>query len=159
MLVFSSPVFAQTQKPKFFDYTKLEANDWYLIKVIYNGKLSHMLSEHYELNYSGIEVYYVPISEEEFADLSKMDRGYKNKNIHVLAKKEPLFIIYFQNEYDKYIYIYEKRRRWYELYRLWQSEWRLAGQFINPGASESFEDVERILQFLEKRYGIKFVEE
>lgn len=154
-LSFAQPASAQEQIPELPDYTKLEVEEWHLSKIIYQGKPSYILDEHFEPHGGFIGLYYKPISADEYLSLKKMDYDYVQKNIHILAGKEPLVIFYSLDERPEDFYIYERSRSWYEFYKLWHSTWKLVGQFDPEGRSKNSEGV-GLHQFLEERYGLKF---
>lgn len=158
VLLFAQPVFAQEEKvPDLPDYTKRELIEWHVDPVLYKGNDAYMLNEHYAMNDGKglILVFYKPLPKNKYVILAAIDQQDLEKQIRILADKEPLFGYYLESKYGKYAYIYEKTSKWYKVYRLWQPRWELAGKFVNPGASESYEDLERVEKFIEQRYGLK----
>jgi len=64
--------------------------------------------------------------------------------LQIVEGMDPLFITHEYSPRDKEnnassAYLYEKTRKWYEFYRLWQPQWRLAPDKI-PRAMNSFSE-------------------
>lgn len=154
---FVQPVFAQKEKtPELPDYTKWELSEWHLEKVLYKGKLAYGLYEHHEFNQRLLVVVYKPISKEVYDNPNPLTGDNRDRQVHVLAGKEPLFIYYIEKEYGPYVYIYERTRKFYEFYRLWQVRWKPVRRFTNPAVSEDYKDAEAISKFIERRYEFRW---
>jgi len=147
---------AQEKAPQLPDYKNWELEEWILDELLYKTNPSYTLIEAYR-SYNGqrVWVFYEPISEKQHLVLESMDRLDAEKQIRLMSYEEPLFVVYFpDDEYGEYVYMYEKTRKWYEFYHLWQSEWRFVERFINPEASEI--DAENIEKCIERKYKLQF---
>lgn len=152
LMLFGLPVSAQEKKaPEPPDYTNWEFSGWDFGKVLYKGKIAWVLDEHYEDkdSKSMILVYYKPVSRAVYDKLDSLTPDKQDRQVHALAGKTPLFLVYYENKDDgKNAYIYDKDKRWFEFYRFGKSGWRL---FIKINLANP-DEVDKLI---EQRYKIK----
>lgn len=150
LILFGLPVLAQEEKvTKLPDYTKWQLSEWDFQRILYKGKKSYIVGASYQNGNDNrtVFVYFEPISEEQYQFLKSLDQFKLEKRVNSILSKTPLFIGYFKDGEDLGdIYFYEPSRKWFEIYRFWQSKFRFV---------EKVRDSEPE-RFIEERYKVKF---
>ena len=151
VIILGLPVLTQGEKiQKIPDYTKWQLNEWDFQPVFYEGKKSHILGASYQMDSDSriAVVYFKPMSNEQYHSLESLDDLEVEKRVMVMLSGTPLFAGYFRDgESAGDIYFYESSRKWFEIYRFWQSKFRFVGK-VTESESE---------RFIEERYKIKFI--
>lgn len=153
LMLFSFSVSAQKEKASELpDYTKLELSEWEFQAVLYRGNPSHILGALYQKDADDrtVIVYSKPMSEERYRALKSLSPQERFKIVNLIFSRTPLFVGYFvDGESADIINIYEPSGRWFEVYRLWQPRLRFVKRVYDSGLE----------QFIEQRYGVKFVDD
>lgn len=147
LLLLGLSVFAQEAVPQLPDFTNWELTGWDIGSVLYKGKTTYILDEHYGDRDSKkmIMVYYKPTSREVYEKLREVYKKLdlltpdeQDKQVHALAGKTPLFLYYDKDsENDYYVYLYGKDVRWFEFYRLWKPRWKFLIKYTPANSEEA----------------------